>query len=286
LANCAGTIRNNQIIRNTAGTYGGGLRACGGLIEYNTICGNTAALPGGGLAYCAGTIQNNIIGTNSAERGGGLAYCDGIIRNNTITGNSAPEDRGDLYDCRGTIRNCIIWGNTGENEDYGSTSVPTYSCVKGWDGGTGNISSDPRFVDRDGPDNDLETYEDNDYRLSPGSPCIDAGNNTGLDPPGFDFDGNLRIAFGEHSVTVDMGVYEYNSGTIEIRRVLPLGSSGVRLMWRSQPNDTYTVWSRTDLQTGTWIEEASVPSEGAVTPWRDTTALGQMKFYRVEMVTE
>jgi len=85
---------------------------------------------------------------------------------------------------------------------------------------------------------------------------------------------------------VDMGAYEYNSGAIEIREILPLGSSGVRLMWRSQPNDTYTVWSRADLQTGTWVEEGSVPSHGAETPWTDTAASAQMKFYRVEMVTE
>jgi hypothetical protein len=283
LAYCDGTIRQNQILGNSAGNDGGGLRGCAGLIEYNTICGNTATLPGGGLAYCNGTIQNNIIAANAASRGGGLSYCDGAIRNNTITGNSSSEDRGDLYDCRGTIRNCIIWGNTGENVDFGSTSVPTYSCVKGSPPGTGNISSDPRFVDRDGPDNDPETYEDNDYHLSPGSPCIDTGNNLDLDPPGFDFDGNLRIAFGEHSVTVDMGVYEYNSGTIEIRRVLPLAGGGVRLLWRSQPRDTYTVWSRSDLKTGTWVEEASVRSEGSLTPWRDTAADGQTKFYRIEL---
>jgi hypothetical protein len=283
LFSCGGTIRNNQIIRNTAGSYGGGFYNCDGVIEVNTICGNSAGSPGGGLSHCDGTIQNNIIAANSAARGGALALCDGTIRNNTVTGNSAIDYRGDLHNCEGTIQNCIIWGNTGENQDYGSTSAPTYSCVKGLQPGIGSISTDPRFVDRDGPDNDLATFADNDYRLSLDSPCIDAGDNTGLNPPGLDFDGNLRIAFGKHSLTVDMGVYEYNSGTIEVQEVLPLGSSGLHLMWKSQPNDTYTVWSRTDLRTGSWVEEGSVPSHGAATPWTDTAANGQAKFYRIEL---
>ena len=47
--------------------------------------------------------------------------------------------------CDGIITNCIIWGNT-STEIYNSAS-PTYSCVQGGSGGTGNIANDPRFVD-------------------------------------------------------------------------------------------------------------------------------------------
>jgi len=48
-------------------------------------------------------------------------------------------------------------------------------CALIW--GDGNIDADPLFVDPDGPDNDPNTWEDKDYHLSPGSPCIDAGCN-------------------------------------------------------------------------------------------------------------
>ena len=49
----------------------------------------------------------------------------------------------------------------------------------GWND-VGNIDADPLFID---PDN-------GDYRLSPGSPCIDAGNNWGLPQDTTDLDGD------------------------------------------------------------------------------------------------
>jgi hypothetical protein len=45
-------------------------------------------------------------------------------------------------------------------------------------------------------------------------------------------------------------------------------------MWSSQPNDTYSIWSRPDLLTGTWIEEGTVRCHGADTPWIDAAAHG------------
>ncbi len=70
----------------------------------------------------------------------------------------------------------------------------------------------------DGPDDDPETWEDNDYRLGSGSPGIDAADNTAV-PDGvtIDLDGNPR--FVDDPVTedtglgdppiVDMGCYEF-----------------------------------------------------------------------------
>jgi len=312
LYNCDGLIQNNTIGGNSAGEDGGGLAYCSdGTIKDNTISGNSAAgdLGGGGLYLCS-TIQNNTITGNSADReGGGLRTCNTIqsniiagnsagssggglsrchtIRNNTIADNSATQSGGGLYECSSISSNCILWGNTaGNGPQLYQLAVPEYSCIEGWTGDPfkRNISEDPQFVDPDGPDNDPKTYEDNNYRLSYGSPCIDEGSNSALGtPPGLDLDSNLRVVMGRRSLTVDMGAYEYNSGPIEIQAILRFGASAVQLMWRSQPNDTYTVWSRADLLTGTWIEEGTVPSHGAETPWIDAAAGGHMKFYRVEM---
>ena len=201
-----------------------------------TIAGNVADGRGGGmlcyesdskLANC--TIRGNL----ATERGGGV-YChdsDPTLTNCTISGNEAGEYGGGLY-CRyesdPTLTNCILWADTPQEihatgDGHCSPEV-TYCVVEdGWPG-EGNIESDPLFVD---PANE-------DYHLSPGSPCIDAGDNDGVaadvldldgdgdttEPIPIDLDGRLRFA--DRAGTpdtgnpgapgppiVDIGAYEY-----------------------------------------------------------------------------
>ena len=91
--------------------------------------------------------------------------------------------------------------------------MPTYCCVQDWEGGEENIVADPLFVDADGPDDDPDTWEDNDYHLSSDSPCIDAGLNDDWMLDAFDLDGNPRIC----DDTVDMGAYEYSGPAVVLR---------------------------------------------------------------------
>ena len=92
----------------------------------------------------------------------------------------------------------------------GSAEI-TYSCIQnGWVG-EGNLEADPLFVDPLGPDGAAGTDDDN-LRLQPGSPCIDAGTNSptgGL--PAEDPDGSPRVldGDGDGEAVVDMGAYEY-----------------------------------------------------------------------------
>ena len=87
--------------------------------------------------------------------------------------------------------NCILWDDS-PDEISGGTPDITYSDVMGGWIGTGNINADPLFADVD-------------LRLSAGSPCIDAGDNSAV-PPGVitDLDGYPRIV----NDVVDMGAYE------------------------------------------------------------------------------
>ncbi len=85
----------------------------------------------------------------------------------------------------------------------------SFSNIEGSFPGTGNIDADPLFVDSDG----------GDYRLSAGSPCIDAGDNTAIPFKTTDLDGNPRLIDDRatpdtgvpfvNGPIVDMGAYEY-----------------------------------------------------------------------------
>jgi hypothetical protein len=213
--------------------------------------GNTAEDDGGGMSG-GGTVINCTFSGNTATRGGGMiAYDDTTVINCTFTGNSATSYYGGMYGAPVVI-NCVFWGNTGEVVDCGDCIQPqsfgiagcsdpdceamvcaepglsfcciffwsqacasaaldlcscsfgeaSYSNIEGGFPGPGNINADPLFADADG-------------RLSPGSPCIDAGDNTAV-PEGIttDLDGNLR--FVDDPGLCDLGQTDGVSPVVEI----------------------------------------------------------------------
>jgi hypothetical protein len=277
---CNGTIHNNTITGNSA-TYGGGLAKCDGTVQSNAIAGNSAQEYGGGLMWCSGTVQSNTITGNSATHGGGLSDCHGTLQNNTIAGNLAQESGAGLDSCSSTIRNCIIWGNGAPTDpQLSDSSIPTYSCIEGWDGGgEGNISEDPQFVDPDGPDDNPDTPDDNDFRLTAESPCIDKGENDDWMIRAVDLDGNPRI----WNRTADIGAHEYGSWPFKICEVLQEPGGALKLTWTSRLDDEYVIRSCTDLTSGAWTQEQTLASAGDSTCWTDPNPGGSQKFYRVEL---
>ena len=151
-------------------------------------------------------ITNNIISGFVGFEEGGIYCCNNSNPNiiNTVIVDNIFSQSGGGVRCSGSsspaIINCILWGNTPDQISHDATSQPTvtYSNVQnGWPG-MGNIDDDPLFTA--GPLSD--------YHLSPGSPCIDAGNpdpdyNDPEDPanPGY----ALWPALG--TVSNDMGAY-------------------------------------------------------------------------------
>jgi len=190
------------------GVYGGTLRNC--IIRNNTATSyeqNGATAIGGGTY--GSDLQNCLVRNNNATAftptgsgtGAGAGCHGGTLRNCTIIGNqawaAATASGGGCHDSG--VLNSIVKDNTARTtfggtvaDDVAGGSV-SHSCSPGLSFGGGNISDDPLFM-APGADN---------YRLSTGSPCIDAGNN--VDVVGTtDLDGNRRISNG----TVDMGAYE------------------------------------------------------------------------------
>lgn len=239
----SGTLRGLRVSETTvagneASAYGGGMyvSASGAEIVFvlSTIADNTAVHKGGGvwlwgsnpiLRACA------ITGNSSAEGGGvSFSYSSPTFENCLLAGNDAPSGGAgygefvafNFYACTiadntGTwagiypddstgyaeAYNCVFWGNGG-TDIRNATAIEycdTQDTDLAGDNNTGVanvIHVDPLFVEAG-----------SDYRLSPGSPCIDAGD------PGItlaeDFFGNERPQDGNSDGTAvpDMGYHEY-----------------------------------------------------------------------------
>ena len=224
-------IIGNLILDNRTDAEGGGILCvdCAPTIARNRIIANVCQGNGGGISSRGSQVQviNNLIVSNRANSTGGAIACYNSVARiaaHTIANNSVPgSGAGGLrfLDSSGEVVNCILWGNGEEI----SGSKATFSCIEesGAEvGGDGNIHEAPGFLDPDGPD-DLLGTEDDDYRLSAGSPCIDRGSFSAAArlsvekriaelvlswEPGEDLLGQPRISgFGP-----DMGCYEHQSG--------------------------------------------------------------------------
>jgi hypothetical protein len=193
-----------------------------------------------------------------------------------------------LFDT-GQCVNCIIWGNQAPADPQvyilGAGPEATYCCIQDWAaGGTGNFALEPDFADPDGPDGDPSTTWDNDYRLASSSVCIDRGSNEAHAFPRLDKDGNLRIAYGNRSLTIDMGAFEYNSKRFAVTEIAPFADSSLSLTWNSQPGNNYTLWFLADASSIAWVEGPTIASEGAATSHNVLLGTNLTGFCIVEMV--
>ncbi|OHB75795.1 MAG: hypothetical protein A2Z25_13275 [Planctomycetes bacterium RBG_16_55_9] len=260
--NAKGILANCLFIANHAKDEAGGLLIGAGdtTLMNCAFIGNSTDVYGG--AVCSTpwgppdytfTFINCIFNSNSGAEGGGLFF-GGHYGHMKLT-------------------NCILWANQDNDgvaasaQIHGNRAEATYCCIQGWTealGRTTNISLDPMFL-RD-PDDGGDGWGDDpatpnideglnddfgNLHLWPGSPCIDAGDNTAvpldtedLDGDGntaekipVDFDGNPRFidvpppggrGVGEppqYNEIVDLGVYE-STGVINVLASDPIPSDG------------------------------------------------------------
>jgi predicted outer membrane repeat protein len=170
-------------------------------------------------SYVSANISNSVFLGNWARgttSGGGAiasryAYYDSpvTIINSSFSGNESDGVGGAIYnisDCDITISNSILYFNYANgalNQIYNadtSTAAVTYSDVQGGYSGTGNINSNPYFVN-----------SNSDLHLTGSSSCIDAANGsiaplTDKEEKDRWDDPNRTNVSGTY---VDMGAYEY-----------------------------------------------------------------------------
>jgi hypothetical protein len=188
------------------------LRAGVGVVVRNSVFrDNYNALDAAGVHVINCLIVGNDATAVIVRTVNGLRLTNCAIINNTGTGIK-------LDSASATVENCILWNNAVELQliNHEPAVDVAYSCIRGGWPGTGNIDADPLFVDADGLDG-IPGTEDDDLRLSPGSPCIDAGDNSVVSICARDFYDNIRFMddpatsdTGSGSVPiVDMGAHEF-----------------------------------------------------------------------------
>ena len=160
---------------------------------------------------------------NSATEYAGAVYnweCTSTLTNCTFTRNSASIGNALTYDSvlgNHQVTNCILWDGGSEIWHNASLTISvTYSDVQGgWPDDGNNIDIDPNFVDPNGPDDDPNTWEDNDYHLQWNSPCINAGDPCHVVGENEqDIDGEPRVMLDR----VDMGADEVGEKQADLTR--------------------------------------------------------------------
>ncbi|MHC4744326.1 MAG: right-handed parallel beta-helix repeat-containing protein, partial [Planctomycetota bacterium] len=240
---CSPTIRRCTFVANSGPSSAGGAiyndDADPNIID--CLFKANYANRGGAICNDSGfpTLINCVFLGNLARIGGGAILnrysCRPLILNCTFTGNSAKYGGAicNRNHVEAEIANCILWGNLAQYGPEVALQDPYYtpyslsrisissSNIRGGlgalyipaayrrfglplDWGNGNIDADPLFAQAEGADLIFGTEDDNP-RLLPGSPCVNAGDNAALPASiSLDLDGEPRISEG----IVDMGAYE------------------------------------------------------------------------------
>jgi len=249
--------------------YGGAISNLGpqplGVISAtdSTFIGNGAERRGGAIYNSSSdaNFANCIFSGNTSGRGGGALASNEAVQtfvNSTFTGNSGPQGGAiEFFDgSELVLTNCILWGNSGPElrQDTNNQVEISYSCVQNLESlpdipaGVGNFDADPLFADADGADGLVGTADD-DLRLLPGSPCINAGDNSAV-PAGLttDIAGDPRVIGG----IVDAGAYESASAVVlHMPGQTEFDGEGDYIEFKDRPNlniNEYSIafWFRAD----------------------------------------
>ena len=245
--NAAGNTPTIQqcVFKDNVSIYGGGMYnygvGCNTTIENCIFKNNTANKIneegglGGGIYNTTSadvTIINCLISNNIAEATGGGVYNNSgsiaTLINTTISNNTANLAGGiRLYSgSDATLENSIVWGNastsTTSNQfliEAGCTITLRYSCYSNSSGDINGDLGTPSNCTTDDPD--FINAAGGNFLVPGDSPCTNTGNNS-YNNLSTDIRGKVRI----QDITIDMGAYEYSSGTIYVNAAATGSNNG------------------------------------------------------------
>lgn len=219
---------------------------CNNRHENGAMCG--AVDGGGGLHVSSNSvnagsniffnIRNNVIANNfSPFCGGGIKVynSDASITNNQVVNNVGAYSGGIQLTCDTfsvVIKNNLLYGNETTNIPWPSNAVDhvknltyehnwtqnifsrDFSTIPGCyhllgDTNTNVIGADPGMINPTTTADVTVSALGHDFRLMPGSQCIDRGDTTGAQSDVVDYDGYHRI----YGSAIDIGAFEYGAHT-------------------------------------------------------------------------
>jgi hypothetical protein len=212
------TVTNSTLANNFTFGPGGGIASTGTLTVTNcTLDSDSADLSEGGGIYThgTGTVTNCTFANDSSFFGGGISNeGTATVTNSTLAYNSADAMGGGIFN-DGTVMtfDTIIAGNTtgGVFRDVdGTLASQGHNLIGNTSGGDGFAASDrlnlnPLLAPLGNYGGPTQTIA-----LLPGSPAIDAGDNTNVPPT--DQRGFNRIVGG----TIDIGAFESRGFSIAL----------------------------------------------------------------------
>ncbi len=317
-----GKLENSVVADNllkggyTGMAYGGGFYAENATvtrcdIRDNMVVGGGLSgfgFGGGGRLIFGSVIENSLVRDNTARgvsdtwrgSGGGLSIRESSIIQCTIVSNTATGGAGGIhaYGTGNVVENTIVYYSEGTNWTLAADATISMShcCTTPLPDGGGHIESAPGFVD----------MESGDFRLAAGSPCIDAGAESGFSP---DLDGVPRPLDGNNDGTAgwDIGAYEFihpyadtdqdgmpdadeiRAGTDptdpeSVLRVFPPdevvpGSGEVVIRWSSAAGRQYTLLRTTHLTNAFVTIQSDIEATPPENVWVDSTATGSGPYY-------
>jgi hypothetical protein len=209
------TVINSVLAKNRAGngssaTFSALATPCG-LAGGNAGTGGAVFVSAATLSVRASTITGNLPGAAGAGSSPAPSFC-GSTPACCSSGPPGASGAGGVRASGSTVAvsGSILWANGG-GQLSGSAATVEASCVQGGVAGSGNINTDPLFVN----------FAGGDYRLSAGSACIDLGTGNGLpDWLNADAAGRPRFVSGcgvpslaAGRASIDMGALEFQGAS-------------------------------------------------------------------------